>query len=368
MSSTRVPGKELAEHLMAPYASSERPLNTLFMDVLAPAHGGPWPALLLFHGWHQNLLHTRGRARAFAQRGFCVLNLNLRGRGGTAGSPDANGWELRDAVDALYAARHSFPQLCSDGLPPRAFGASGGGGNVYALLGKCPDLLAAAVVWCGISDYARWFAWNERGNYRDEMEHWIAPNPRDHAEAYQSRAGLTVAPNRSCPLQVYHGTADDCVPVEHARVYAELQKSLGGHGDDPLPPFEFKELPKVGHDIPETPYLEQAAEFLHAHAKPVYVPQRGRWVVAGFLKTHYFEVTWDHVGLVGSVDIDLRRRRLFLESSSSIAAQVRLAGPAKEVALLDPYPEGCRILCVREERGWTVIDLQLNKQPLGLRW
>ncbi|MCZ7646686.1 MAG: prolyl oligopeptidase family serine peptidase [Planctomycetota bacterium] len=367
MSSTRLPSKELAEHLLVPYVSTERPLPTLFMDVLAPAHGGPWPPLFFFHGWHQNLLNARPRAKALAQRGFCVLNLNLRGRGGTVGEPDANGWEIRDASDALAAARQIYPQLCSDSQHPRGFGASGGGGNILALVGKCPDLLASAVVWCGVSDYARWFEWNEKGNYRDEMERWIAPNPREHAEAYRSRSGLTVAPNRICPLKIFHGKDDDCVPVEHARAYAEAQKGQPDR-DTGAAPFEYVELQGVGHEIPDAPHLKQAAAFLLAHDKPVYVPPRGRWVVAGFLKTHYFEIAWDHAGLVGSIDIDLRRRRLHLDCPSSIAAQVRLAGPVKDPEVLDPAPEGSRIVCVRQHRGWTVLDVLLRKKPLGLRW
>ena len=179
--------KELAEHLLVPFSSGERPLLTLFMDLFAPAHGGPWPPLFLFHGWHQDLTSQRERARYFALRGFCVLNLNLRGRLNTVGEPDANGWEIRDPIDALHVARLRYPQLCSETLPPRAFGASGGGGNVYALVGKCPDLLSAAVAWCGVSNYASWFEWNEGGNYRDEMARWIGRDPREVPEAYASR-------------------------------------------------------------------------------------------------------------------------------------------------------------------------------------
>jgi acetyl esterase/lipase len=353
--------KELAEHLMKAFSSSERPLVTLYMDVFAPAHGGPWPPLLHFHGWHGDLTVQRDRARALAAMGWCVLNLNLRGRCGTVGEPDANGWELRDAVDALQAARRDFPQLCSESLPARAFGASGGGGNVYALLGKCPDLLSAAAVWCGISDYARWFEWNEAGNYRDEMQRWIAPNPREFPEAYQSRSGLTVAHNRICPLLVMHGQDDDSVPVGQARAYAEAQKK-------DAPPFQYRELAGVGHGIPGDPYLAEVSEFLLRHAKPVYVPPMGRYVVAGFLRTHYFEVHWDHRGLVGNLEVDLRRRRVHLECQSTQAAQVRLAGPVRVAELLVPTPRNCRLLSVRQEAGWSIVDLQLHGQRCGLRW
>jgi len=354
--------KELAEHLLVPFASSERPLVTLFMDVIAPAHGGPWPAVLIFHGWHQDLSSQRERARAFASKGFCALNLNLRGRAGTTGEPDANGWEIRDAWDALFAARHSFPQLCSETHAPHAFGASGGGGNVYALLGKSPDLCASAVAWCGISDYARWFEWNEAGNYRDEMEKWIAPSPRTNPEAFASRSGVTVARNRLAPLRIVHGIEDDCVPVEHARAY---------HGAPPPPGepalLEYAELPGVGHDIPEAE-LERAAAFFAAHPHPVYVPQHGNWCVAGFLKTHYFEARWDHIGRVGSLDIDLRRRRLRLECPHAGAAQVRLAGPVRKAELVEPLPKAARILALRQDHGWSVLDIRLDGQPACLRW
>ncbi|MBI3829697.1 MAG: prolyl oligopeptidase family serine peptidase [Planctomycetes bacterium] len=364
MPSARGNAKELAEHLLVPFVSSERPLLTLFMDVFAPAHGGPWPPLFMFHGWHQDLTHQRERSRLLAARGFCALNLNLRGRCATVGTPDANGWEVRDAVDALQSARRNFPQLCDEGLPPRAFGASGGGGNVYALAGKCPDLLSAAVAWCGVADYTMWYDWNEAGNYRDEMERWIGKNPRDCAEAYQSRSGVTVAANRICPLNVLHGIDDDCVPIAQARAYAAAaRKAPKG-----APPLEYRELPNTGHGIPDEHNLAKAAEFLHCNGAAVHVPQRRNWVVAGFLKTHYFEVQWDHVSLVGHMDIDLRRRRITLECPSSKAAQVRLAGPVKEVEIQPPSPKACRVISVRMESGWSVIDLQTHGQPVGLRW
>jgi len=356
--------KELAEHLLVSFPSSEQPLLSLFMDVLAPAHGGPWPPLLLFHGWHQDLTSQRERARFFARRGFCALNLNLRGRCGTVGQPDANGWEIRDPVDAVAAARRFFPRLCAANLPPRAFGASGGGGNVYALTGKCPDFLSAAVAWCGVSDYAQWHEWNEKGNYRDEMDKWIAPNPREAAEAYRSRSGAAVAPNRLCPLSVLHGVADDSVPVAQARAYAEAAKGVARG----VPPLEYHELPGVGHDIPEDPHLGHAAEYLLKQRKPVTLPQRGHWVVAGFLKTHYFEVRWDHVGLIGSLDMDLRRKKFHLLCPNSAAAQVRIAGMVSEPELTEPVARNARILSVREERGWTVLDLQCYGEPLALRW
>ena len=101
--------RELAEHLFVPFVSSERPLIALYMNVVAPAHGGPWPPLLLFHGWHQDLTNERNRSSAIAAHGFCVLNMNLRGRYGTVGTPDANGWEIRDSVDALQAVKRTFP-------------------------------------------------------------------------------------------------------------------------------------------------------------------------------------------------------------------------------------------------------------------
>jgi alpha-beta hydrolase superfamily lysophospholipase len=362
MSESRGIVPELAEHILTPYRSTERPLTTLYMDVFAPAHGGPWPALLHFHGWHQDLVHARPRARLLASRGFCVLNLNLRGRCGTVGQPDANGWELRDACDALAAARAQFPQLCSESLAPRAFGASGGGGNVYALIGKCPDLVASAVVWCGISDYARWFETDKKGDYRDEMAVWIAPSPEVNAEAYRSRAGLTVAPNRICPLKVIHGRGDDCVPIEQAWAYRDAQ-APGGDG----PVWAFSELPGVGHAIPDDPYLDESCEFLLRHYQPLYIPQLGKWVVAGFLKTHYFEVLWEHLDRVGQVDVDLRRRRMLLECPRSGAAQVRLAGPIKDAEITEPK-RGQRILSLRSESGWTVLDLHTHGEPFALRW
>jgi hypothetical protein len=154
------------------------------------------------------------------------------------------------------------------------------------------------------------------------------------------------------------------VPIEQGQGYAHATRLLGAHAAL----LKFTALEGVGHEIPEEPHLADSCEFLLQHAKPVYIPQRGHWFVAGYLKSHYFEIFWDHVGLVGEVEVDLRRRKLNLKCPSSGAAQVRLAGHVTEPRLSSPDAKGCRILATRHEAGWTIIDLQMHGQSVGLRW
>ncbi|NQU09281.1 prolyl oligopeptidase family serine peptidase, partial [bacterium] len=135
------------------------------------AAGGPAPVLLRMHGWHGSVKETHRDNVEPSEAGlFHEIHPEMRGRGDSRGRPDANGYELQDAVDALAAGSSCLGPGCDPAAAPLLWGGSGGGGNVLGLVGKFPDLFAAAVAECGISDYALWFAHDQVGEFRDELE------------------------------------------------------------------------------------------------------------------------------------------------------------------------------------------------------
>jgi len=310
------------------YPSSQCQHLRLFADFLVPRE----PRLLLvqMHGWHGSVkaTHTDNVAMTPDPEWF-VIRPEMRGRGDSTGAPDCNGWELQDVVDAVEFARRTFAGKIIEPELVALAGGSGGGGNVYALLGKFPDFFCCARVNCGVSDYALWFRNDVAGEFRDEMEGagWIGGNPDTRPEAYRSRSGVTTAGNLLVPLLIVHGETDERVPVEQARRFvAEAQRLGKGHL------VKYIELPGVGgkthweHITPEHDALvkQTSDSFLRSHRTPAHLPRSGRFVVAGYLKTKMFEVVLDSLDHIATLDYDLDRDEFILTAPSARRAHVAL--------------------------------------------
>jgi pimeloyl-ACP methyl ester carboxylesterase len=279
------------------YPSSVEPGLTLSAEFFVPP--APRPLLLFFHGWHMSAAQSRG-AGYIGQLtpDFFVVNVDMRGRGGSGGRPDASGFELLDGLDAITFARRTWPSAVDRSKGPYAFGGSGGGGNTLALAGKAPDLFAAAVSFAGMSDYALWYLRDDAGRYRDEMETWIGGTPQSNPQGYRSRGGSTVLPNVISPLLVIHGRKDPAVPFEHAQAYqreaARLKKSL----------IRFYFSGK-GHESEE---WKMSIDFLQSFQKIPRLKKKGGFVFCGFLACGPFWVIADDPARSGRVAYELDRR------------------------------------------------------------
>jgi pimeloyl-ACP methyl ester carboxylesterase len=287
--------------------------------------------LLWMHGWHGNVKSGhKDNVKSTADERFFRISPEMRGRGDSNGIPDANGWELQDAVDALSAGRTLYSQSVSD-VAPSLQGGSGGGGNVLGILGKFPDLFAGAVCECGVSDYALWYANDSVGEFRDEMEDagWIGGNPHTNPEAYLSRGGRTTAQNLLTPLLLLHGIADLRVPFAQAEAYLD---AICRHGKEEL--VKLLSFPGVG--VPdhfggmtaEMSALRQVRtkEHLHRHSQPPEIPSSGTFIVAGYLRSRPFEVCLESVDQVALLQYDLAAERFSLQAPSCTAARVRMRG------------------------------------------
>lgn len=291
----------------------------------------PAPLLLWLHGWHGNIKsgHKDNVTPPTEEIRFKVQP-EMRGRGDSGGQPDANGWELQDAVDALRAAREFYPQGVTD-APPRLHGGSGGGGNVLGILGKFPDLFAAAVCECGVADYALWYAHDAVGEFRDDMRDagWIGGDPHSNPEAYLSRGGRTTARNLLTPLLLVHGTADNRVPFEQAEAYMDALRR-NGKGDL----ARLQAFPGVGvpdHFSGMTEEMQALRKRLIAahqtrHSRRSVLPESGEFVVAGYLRTSHFEVELETVDQIALLRYDLTGRKFTFQAPSCKQARVRLAG------------------------------------------
>ncbi len=299
--------------------------------------GEPAPILLRMHGWHGQVKqeHPDNVMTHFAGV-FNHVKPEMRGRGDSGGRPDANGWELQDAVDAVAAHRGFHPEV-SDAGAPLLWGGSGGGGNVLGLLGKFPDTFAAAVCECGISDYGLWYAHDRVGEFRDELEGdgWIGGNPVSNAEAYLSRGGRTTAHNLLTPLLMVHGEEDARVPFEQAKAYVEAART---HGKGTLVELvAFAGVGNPGHysgldAAGEARRKAAIARHLAAHRGAPALPARGTLVVAGYLRTRHFAIELESVDHVGWLAYDLASGDFRVEAPTSRTATLHVQGTARTLA------------------------------------
>ena len=120
-----------------------------------PKDGGKLPLLVTMHGYSEPAGMYVRRTRGYAEDGFFVACVAMRGRDGSAGKHDSGGKEIHDIYDAVEFLKAKYP----DRIDPRRVGIvgwSGGGGNVSASMVKLPDTFAVGVSFFGMSNYLTW--------------------------------------------------------------------------------------------------------------------------------------------------------------------------------------------------------------------
>ena len=141
-----------------------------------PTGRGPFPAVVLGHGYIDPAIYFRGqgmpRERVYlANRGYVVLHVDYRNH---AESDDDPLFQVRmrlgysaDVINAVKALRNS-PDVPVDADRIAVFGRSMGGGVILKALVAEPGVAQAAVVWASVSSM-------ERDNYNQ----FIRPDPED---------------------------------------------------------------------------------------------------------------------------------------------------------------------------------------------
>lgn len=296
------------------YRSSCHPSLRLYAAFLKTGTK-PKPVCAYLHGWHGNRYYVARDLetnRCMLDR-FFLVGADMRGRGSSGtepwwgtpdpamagragfvseGSPDVSGWELNDVIDAIEEAKRRYPDhVLPD--PVYAIGHSGGGGNVIAILGKFPDYFSAAYAGSAMSDYGEWArltAW------RQSIEQWIGATLKRNPRAFASRGGLTNVVNRITPIALSHGGRDTSVPCALSRVYVEANGKLG----KPVP-YRFDE--EAEHGL--WGHYEEMVEFLTRHRTPPVLPEEGRLVITGYVKTRRFEVVLPTIDSIAECSYDL---------------------------------------------------------------
>ncbi|MFG2470104.1 alpha/beta hydrolase family protein [Streptomyces canus] len=189
-----------------------------------PSGKGPFPALVLAHGYIGPEIYTTGRGLTreqdlLARNGYVVLHIDYRNHARSDKDPD-NDVGLRlgyteDVIGAAMALRSSGrPEIDTDRLG--LLGRSMGGGVVYNTLVVAPGLFDAAVAYAPVSARPEE---NIDQFQRPEGDPLVAEiesahgTPETNPRFWREVSPLTYVDRVTEPLLIHHGTTDTTCPI-----------------------------------------------------------------------------------------------------------------------------------------------------------
>jgi acetyl esterase/lipase len=246
----------VSSRLPEPITRSYGPGSGQEGDLHLPARVHP-PVVVLLHGGFWTMPHGREQMTAMAgdlaMRGLAVWNLEYR----RLGAPGA-GWP-GTFVDVAAGLDH-LAQLAAEGadldLDRVAVAGHSAGGHLALWCGArrrlradaSPVRVSLAIGLAPIADLARAAKLRVGGDVVPEL---LGGLPARVPERYRAASPMEMLP-LGVPQLILHGTADEAVPIELSRGYAEAARAAGDT-------IELVELPGMGH----MDYLDPASD---AHA------------------------------------------------------------------------------------------------------
>jgi dipeptidyl aminopeptidase/acylaminoacyl peptidase len=201
-----------------------------------PTGNGPFPVLILAHGYIDPAVYTTGRGLAreqdyLARNGYAVLHTDYRNHAGSDDDPDSE-LDLRlgytaDVINAVHAVRTSpLPEL--DGAQVGLLGRSMGGGVVYNTLVTAPGLVDAAVVYAPVSsstvdNFDRW----TRGSPAGDQILAEYGEPGQAAQFWRDVSPRSFFDRVTEPILMFHGTADESCPIEWSHETLDALQNAG---------------------------------------------------------------------------------------------------------------------------------------------
>ncbi|MDD5739881.1 MAG: alpha/beta fold hydrolase [Candidatus Peribacteraceae bacterium] len=188
-----------------------------------PKGKGPFPLVILNHGYIAPSVYTRGRGLKreqdeLARQGFAVLHTDYRGFALSDESPDVRevydaGLEYAmDSANAINAVRATnIPNV--DARRVGMLGHSLGGGVSLNIAVARPDLVDAFVLYAPVhSDAWENFArWRSKRDDKDRTLEVLGTR-EENPEAWDALSSLTFLKNIASPVLLFQGTKDAAVP------------------------------------------------------------------------------------------------------------------------------------------------------------
>ena len=204
--------------------------------LLVPRGRGPFPAVVLNHGYIEPSIYVTGQGLSreqdyLARAGFVVLHTDYRGHAAsgpaTALARETRLGYTRDAITAVLALKR---ERYVDPDRVAMLGRSMGGGVTLNALVARPGLVRAAVVFAPVSS-----------RFRDNFERWtVAERPEAAADfyrrfgrpaedpgAWRGLSARTYFDRIAEPVLIHHGTLDDSCPIAWSRTTQRLLRAAG---------------------------------------------------------------------------------------------------------------------------------------------
>jgi pimeloyl-ACP methyl ester carboxylesterase len=274
------------------YASSIDPIPNLIAHIAWPADGRQLPVLVVMHGFRMQANSFKPDTYARLAANAFVIGVEMRGRGGAGGTPDAGGREVYDILDAVRTVLQRYPRE-TDPKQIHIVGYSGGGADAMACAARFPDTFNTVTSFFGIADYAEWFG-QAAPDQRRALAEWAKGTPKELEEAYKSRSPLFAITNYTGGyLRLYHDHADTNVPAVHSEQVAAVMKSAGLN-NFAIHISESADAVRWIHQAPndKSPDIQAEKEWLPdvtgKRRAPWTVPLAGTLHLAGYLETKVF--------------------------------------------------------------------------------
>lgn len=204
--------------------------------LLRPRGKGPFPAVVLNHGYIEPSVYVTGQGLMreqdyLARAGFVVLHTDYRGHASSdpasARSRETRLGYTRDTINAVRAVKR---ERYVDPERVAMLGRSMGGGVTLNALVTRPGLVGAAVVFAPVSS-----------DFLDNFRRWTVAERPEAAEATYERYGTPAqAPafyrglsarthfeRITEPVLIHHGTLDESCPIAWSRTTQRLLEEAG---------------------------------------------------------------------------------------------------------------------------------------------
>jgi dipeptidyl aminopeptidase/acylaminoacyl peptidase len=202
-----------------------------------PKGEGPFPTLVLGHGYIDPAIYTSGRGLKreqdyLANQGYIVLHTDYRNHAGSDDDPENNtNLRLGYTIDVIAAARalraSGLPQVDTEKIG--YLGRSMGGGIGYNVATVAPNEYDAIILYAPVS-----------ANYVDNFNRWGRDNPdvgnpiiqkhgspEDTPEFWAGMSAENYFDKIEDPIMIHHGSADDTCQLAWSERAANQMQALG---------------------------------------------------------------------------------------------------------------------------------------------
>jgi acetyl esterase/lipase len=208
-----------------------------FADLRLPKTKGPFPVVMNIHGgyWRAkyDLAHAGHLCAALTAKGFVTWNIEYRRVGNPGGGWPGTFEDIRNAYRYL-------PQIAKhynlDGSKIVVMGHSAGGQLALCLAGHEPAI-KRVISLAGVVDLQQ--AWEQHLSDNAVVE-FLGGKPNAVPEHYHEADPMQLSVNHSTVQWLIHGAADNVVPANFSRTYAEQKKK---RGED----VHYLEISTAGH-------------------------------------------------------------------------------------------------------------------------